>query len=205
MNNLHKHLRNTFLAGIFGAIPIAITAYVIWLLWGYSDLISEKVFHRRIPFIGVVLVLVVIYLLGLLATSLIGKFFLRLIDKLLTRVPLVRELYTAWKQIALTPGGTEGIYSRVVLVPGESKDVQILGFSTGKPIGGDPGTLCVFVPSAPNPTNGRIVFVHRDSVKILNISTEDAFKIILSTGNYVPTQVGQPTLPLQRSEVAIPS
>src|SRR5436190_1694857 len=120
MNGLQKHLRNTFLTGIFAAIPLAITAYIFWIGWTWSDSISEKLFHgKKIPLIGIVLAILMIYLSGLFATSVLGKFFLRIIDSLLSRVPLVRELYIAWKQIALTPGGTEGIYSKVVLMPDE--------------------------------------------------------------------------------------
>jgi len=190
MNRLQKHLRNTFLAGIFAAIPLAITAYIFWKLWEFSDQISLKLFKIAIPLIGVVIAIGLIYALGLFATSVLGKMVLKLIDALLSRLPLVRALYIAWKQIALTPGGTEGIYSRVVLMPDETNHLMILGFTSGRAIEGDPDTLCIFAPGSPNPINGKLYFVKRDKCRFLDISTEDAFKIILSTGNYVPKAVG---------------
>src|SRR5439155_19099617 len=92
----------------------------------------------NIPFIGVALAIALIYSLGLIVSSLIGKFFLRLIDRTLLHVPVLKELYRAWKQVALTPGGNEGMYAKVVLIPGESTSIQMLGFSSGAPLPDDP-------------------------------------------------------------------
>jgi uncharacterized membrane protein len=135
----------------------------------------------------------------LIATSLLGKFFLRIIDRILLRVPVLRPLYLAWKQIALTPGGTEGTFSRVVLIPDETGATHLIGFCCGRTIEGDPNTFCVFVPAAPNPINGRLYFVRKEKCVFVDISTEEAFKIVLSTGNYVPKEVGMATRSLMPS------
>jgi uncharacterized membrane protein len=70
----------------------------------------------------------VIYLCGLVATTLFGRFFLKLIDAILSRLPVLRQFYIAWKQIALTPGGTEGTFSKVVLIPDETGATATDGF-----------------------------------------------------------------------------
>jgi uncharacterized membrane protein len=114
-----------------------------------------------------------------------------MIDWILLHVPVLRELYRAWKQVALTPGGKEGMYAKVVLVPVEGQN-KMLGFTSGDPVPGDAGTCCVFVPNSPNPVLGRLYFVPRDRCQVLDISAEEAFKCLISTGNYIPPQVGAP-------------
>ena len=114
-----------------------------------------------------------------------------MLDRVLRRVPVLRELYSAWKQVALTPGGTEGVFSHVVLIPiDETGGRHVLGFTSGRPIERDPGSICVFVPAAPNPLTGRMYFVKCDRCVNVDLSTEEAFKILLSTGNYVPPALG---------------
>lgn len=190
MSRINKHLRRTFLAGILSAVPLAVTVYIIWKVDKETRSITQALFKVPIPFLGIVIAIVAIYLCGLLATSLLGKFFLSVVDKVLSRVPFLRQLYVPWKQIALTPAGSEGTFSRVVLIPDETGATHLLGFCSGRPLDGDPNTYCVFVPAAPNPINGRLYFVHREKCIFINLSTEEAFKVVLSTGNYIPPEVG---------------
>lgn len=189
-DRLKRHLRNTFLTGIFAAVPVAVTIFVVFYIDAQTRVISEKLFGRGIPVVGILIAIAAIYLGGLVASSLIGRFFIRLIDKLLSRVPVLRDLYTAWKQIAFTPGGTEGMFAKVVLVPDETGQMLMMGFTSGVAIPGDERTLCVFVPAAPNPIQGRLYFVARERVKVLPLSAEEAFKVLLSTGNYLPGEIG---------------
>ena len=196
--SLKNHLRTTFLTGIFAATPLAVTIFVIWYIEAITRQPLRDVLNIDIPFIGIVLALVLIYLLGLAVSSLIGKWLLNRIDALLSRVPVLRDLYQAWKHISVTPGGREGIFARVVLVPIEDARIRTLGFTSGEPIAGDPATCCVFVPAAPNPMNGRLLFVPMADCILLETTPEEAFKWILSGGNYVPVEVG-PALAVVRS------
>jgi len=197
MSRVQHHLRQTILAGVFAAVPIGVTAFILWYVNFKIHQVAEFFLHgRQVPFVGllgVVAAVAVIYLCGLVATTLLGKFFLRLIDGILSRVPLLRPLYVAWKQVLVTPGGTEGVFSKVVLIPDETGATLLLGFSSGRCIEGDPQTLCVFVPAAPNPINGRLYFVHKEKCQFVDVSPEEAFKVVLSTGNYVPRAIGEAT------------
>jgi uncharacterized membrane protein len=193
MGRLQKHLRNTFLTGIFAAAPIAVTAFVIVYVEAATREPLNKLFRINIPFIGVVAALVLIYALGLLVNSLLGRWLIGLVDRILLRLPVLKELYQAWKHISVTPGGKEGIFAKVVLVPVENDRAHSLGFSSGEPLDGDPNTCCVFVPASPNPTNGRLYFVPLGDVRVLDLSPEEAFKIILSGGNYVPAELAKAT------------
>ena len=80
-----------------------------------------------------------------------------------------------------------------VLVPDESGQMRMLGFSSGKPIEGDPNTCCVFVPASPNPTSGRLFFVPLDRCLSLAMTPQSALKLIISGGNYVPAAIGAAT------------
>jgi uncharacterized membrane protein len=192
----YARIRRTFLAGIFAFIPLAVTAFILWWVDDKTVNITLWLFHRKIHFLGVLFTLAAIYALGILTNSIIGKWLLKLADAIIMRVPGVRFLYQAWKQIALTPGGTEGTFSRVCLIPDESGTMKILGFSSGRIIEGDEPAYCVFIPSSPNPIMGRLYFIRTDRCQFIQMSTEEAFKVILSTGNYVPPimPIGAPTV-----------
>src|SRR5690349_10718634 len=110
MSRLQNHFRKTMLAGVFAAIPIAVTGFILWYIEGHTRSIVRNLFNINIPFAGVVLAIGLIYLLGLAVTSLVGQFFLGIVDAMLSRLPVLRELYRAWKQVSLTPAGTTGIF-----------------------------------------------------------------------------------------------
>jgi uncharacterized membrane protein len=190
---MQKHLRNTFLAGILAVVPLAATVFIIWWVDNRTRAISEVLLGRQTPFLGVLIAVVAIYLVGLVATSLLGQALLKVLDRALVHVPILREVYASWKQIALTPGGTEGTFSKVALIPDESGQMHLLGFTSGRSVEGDDQTLCVFVPNTPNPVTGRLYFVRREVCRMLDLSAEEAFKIILSSGNYLPGGLGMAT------------
>ena len=193
MSGLKRHLRNTFLTGIFSAIPLVITAVVVWYVEKLTREPLKAVFGLDTPFLGVLVAVGGIYLLGLLINSILGRYLLRWLDALLRKVPVLKDVYEAWKHITLTPGGKEGIYAQVVLIPGEG-GTQAMGFTSGEPVDGNPGLCCVFVPGTPNPTAGRLLFVAREHCVPLGVSAEEAFKFALSGGNYVPPAVGPRSL-----------
>lgn len=196
----NEHLRRTFLAGIFAAVPIAITYFVVWWIDERTRVISTWLFHleKPVPFVGILVAILAIYATGLMATTLLGRMFLKFIDSILTRVPMIRQLYIAWKQIALTPGGVDGTFSKVVLVPDESNQMRMLAFTSGRPIPGESGVICIYIPFAPNPTSGKLCFIEASRCIFPDLSPEEAFKIILSAGNYVPP-LGATVMPIDLS------
>lgn len=192
MDRIKTFLRNTFLAGIFAAIPLVATLVVLWYVDKWTREPLKAVMGLDVPFLGFGVALVLIFVLGILVRSLLGRFILTALDRLLSRVPVLADLYKAWKQISLTPGGSEGVYARVVLVQLDG-DAWHVAFTTGESLEHDPATLCVFVPTAPNPIAGRLLFVPRARVRPTNLTVEEVFKFLLSSGNYVPPEVGRAT------------
>ena len=197
MSPAQKHLRNTFLAGIFAAIPVGATIFIVWYVEHATRAPLRSIANGKfdIPFIGIPITILLIYLLGLGVTSLVGRWVLKTIDRVLLRLPLLKDLYQAWKQITVTPGGKEGMYAKVVLVALEG-EARVLGFTSGEGVPGDDATVCVFVPNCPNPVLGRLYFVARERVQVLAMSAEEAFKFLLSTANYIPPEIGAATRPV---------
>ncbi|MCY1007962.1 DUF502 domain-containing protein [Nannocystis pusilla] len=180
--------RNTFLAGVFAAIPLVVTVFVLWYVDHLTREPLKELVGIDVPFAGVGLALVGIFALGLVVRSLIGRYVLAAIDRLLLKVPVLAELYKAWKQISLTPGGSSGIYSKVVLVRLDG-DAWHLAFTSGEPIGAGTDAVCVFVPTTPNPMVGRVLFVPLSRCRPTSLAVEEVFKFLLSGGNYVPEEV----------------
>ena len=190
---VQRHLRKTLLTGVFAAIPLAVTIAIIVYIEGKSREPARALLGLDIPFVGVAFAVVIIYFVGLVVTSIVGKWLLAALDRLLLRVPVLAEVYKAWKQISLTPGGREGIYARVVLIPDADARRHVLGFTSGDPLEGDPAQCMVYVPETPNTMAGRLFVVPIESCVQLGISAEEAFKMILSGGNYVHADVGRAT------------
>ena len=191
---LGGHLRATFLAGLFAVLPIAATVYLlvqvelifrsamIWLLGWW------------VPLLGPVVVVALIYLAGLAVTNFVGQWFVGLLDRLLSRVPFVREAYLAWRQISYSPGGGEGMFAKVALVPaGDAGPARAMGFTDGV-ASAETGLVCVFVPNTPNCVVGRLLFVPESAVVYLDVAVEEAFKALISTGNYLPPMRTAPTV-----------
>jgi len=189
MTWLKTHLRTAFVAGIVTSIPLAVTAFIIWYIDEKTRSLTAALFGRDVPLVGILVALAAIYAVGLVTTSLVGRFLLHHLDWLLGRMPLFRELYQAWKHIALTPGGGEGMFAKVVLVPADGAGNLMLGFTNAQGVAGNPDVLCVFIPAAPNPTSGRLCFVPRAACQFTTASAEEAFKVILSGGNFLPPSI----------------
>src|SRR5882757_8449960 len=186
MGNLKAHVERKFFAGALAAIPVAVTAFILW----YVDSQVRALFPVRYPFLGIVVALGAIYLLGVFVTSLSGRYFLRLIDWVLTHVPGLRDLYRTWKQIAVRPDMSTGVFARVVTISDESGRLRMLGLTSGRAIAGSTDTLCVFVPASPNPTSGRLYFVDITDCRFIAVGAQEALKFIIPGGNYVPAAVG---------------
>jgi uncharacterized membrane protein len=187
MEWLKNHLRAKFLAGVLAAVPIGIVVWGAILVEQYTRLLVEPL-GLHVPGLGILIAVVGVYLLGLAVTSFLGRFALRLTDRILQKVPGLSLLYRAWKDVLVVPPDKAGTFHEVVLVPNQAGGAQV-GFTSGRPLPGDPHSICVFLPGIPNPLSGRLVIVERARCTPLQLSMEEAFKFLLSTGNYLPPQL----------------
>jgi uncharacterized membrane protein len=188
MGRIQVHLRNKLVAGALAAIPLVVTIFILW----WVDSKARGIFGVDQPFVGIGIAIVGLYLLGLFVTSFVGQFLLGAVDAVLRRLPGLRDLYRSWKQVALTSDTREGIFAHVVLIPGDG-GTRVLGFTSAKGIEGDPAIWCVFVPASPNPTSGRLFFVPAKECLLVGMSSQEALKLVISGGSYVPGAIGAAT------------
>jgi len=194
-------LKNVFLAGLAVAIPVGLTIYIPIFLIDLMDgllrvipagLHPDQFLGFRIPGLGVIATLILIFIAGLIATSYAGGKFFRLAESLVDRIPLVRGIYQAIKQIVQTMVSKEGqSFKKVVLVEFPREGLFTAAFVTGTATGElreKTGGRCLnlFVPTTPNPTSGYYLIVPEESVTALEMSVEEAFKLIISGGMISP-------------------
>lgn len=199
-------LRAYFLAGVLVTAPIAITIYIAWWFVSFIDghirpLIPssynpENYLPFSIPGIGVLTVIVVVTLIGAFTAGYVGRLMLGLSEGVVERMPVVRSVYSAVKQIFETVlAKKSNAFREVVVLQYPRPGVWSLGFITGA-AHPEVEEVCahdthgeemvnVFIPCAP-PTTGFLVMAPRHEVKVLNITVEDGLKMVMSGGIVVP-------------------
>jgi uncharacterized membrane protein len=201
---LLQRLRGDFLTGLVVVLPVFLTIYVVWGLVGIVDsrvipLIPDKynpenVFGRNIFGFGLVVFVVFTTLVGALTKGYVGKRVVHYGERLVERMPVVRSIYNALKQVATTVFSQSSTnFERACLVEFPRREVWSIGFVVNGPTGelsaktGEPDLVGVFIPTTPNPTNGYLIYVPRRDVVLLDMSIEDAAKMKMSAGLVGPS------------------
>jgi uncharacterized membrane protein len=189
-------LRRHFLAGLLVLAPAVITAWLVWKIFitvdGFIDPIQKKFPILDFPGLGFAVVLLLIFIAGFLATNLFGRMLIKGGDRFMNRVPLVRKIYNASKELSevfLTDKKTA--FKRVVLVRFPHAGSRAMGFvmSGGanyfeRALGEE--TVSVFIPTTPNPTSGFLLFVPACETIPVDLSVEEALKMVISGGAFSP-------------------
>jgi uncharacterized membrane protein len=185
-------LRIIFGRGIVLIVPLVITFWVLNMLFTSIDGIISPLFEillgRHIPGLGFASMILLIFVLGVLSRNLIGRAVLRGFERVMTKLPLARTIYSSTRDLinAFRPGGTGRSIRQVVLIEYPRVGMLTVGFVTNDitVTGGTPGgdMVSVYIPSPPNPTSGVLVLVERTSVRVLDMSVEDGLKYVLSGG-----------------------
>jgi uncharacterized membrane protein len=199
---LMLRLRTYFFAGILITAPISITIYLAWAMIRWVDgavipLIPahynpETYLPFSVPGIGLLILLVGLTLIGAVTASMVGRMVVRGSDRLLNRMPVVRGVYNALKQIFETVLSQKSqAFREVVLVEYPRQGAWALGFITGKPDGeiqelGGGELVNVFVPTTPNPTGGFLLFLPERDVIRLSMTVEEGIKMVVSGGLVAP-------------------
>lgn len=191
-----NHLKGTFLAGIFIVIPFGITIFILKFLFNFADgilgshLDSLMAHYGRngghIPGIGMITGAVVIYLTGLVATNVLGSRLLKFGDRLITRIPLVKSIYSSSKQLikVFKEGGAS--YRRAVFVEWPRPGVRAVGFVTAEVEREGEAFVVVYIPTMPNPTSGFALWFRECDVYESGMTVEDAIKFVVSGGVVLP-------------------
>jgi uncharacterized membrane protein len=201
-------LRNYFLTGLVIAAPLAITIYIVWWLVHWIDgwvkpLIParynpEQYLPFAIPGFGVVLAIILITLLGFFTANLLGRSLITFGESLLGRMPLVRSIYSGLKQVFVAMFTDKAAtFNQVVLVEYPRRHLWSIAFVSA-PVKGelkailtesdkqDDEVMSVYVPTTPNPTSGYLLFCKRSEMIELDMSIEDAAKLVITAGLVAP-------------------
>jgi uncharacterized membrane protein len=191
-----KHLRKTFIAGLFVIIPIGITIFILkflfnladGLLGSYIDRLFSLATHQELhlPGLGMITGAIVVYLTGLLATNVLGSRLLKYGDALLTKIPLVKSIYSSSKQLTRVFQEGQSSYRRAVFVEWPRPGVKAIGFVTAEVEQDGVPMVVVYLPTMPNPTSGFALYFRADEVQESGMSVEDAVKFVVSGGVVVP-------------------
>jgi len=198
-------LRNYFLTGFIVCAPLAITIYIVWSLIGWIDSWVKPYIPARyspdsylpfaVPGFGLLVALFLITIIGFLTANIVGRTVVSYSEHLLGRMPLVRGVYKALKQIFETVlSNKSDMFRQVGLVEYPRKGVWSLVFVANEKHTeinarldkeGDP-LVAVFMPCTPNPTTGFLMYVYRSEIVLLDMTIEDGAKLIVSAGLVAP-------------------
>lgn len=202
-------LRKHFVSGLLVTVPLIITYLVLRLLFVSIDGLLNPIVHGllgyNIPGLGVLVTLLLVLLTGIVAANFIGVRLFHIGDRILARMPLVRIIYTAAKQLVhalLAP--TARAFSEVVLIEYPRRGLYAIGFLSHRSRlrldNADQDMVLVFIPSTPTPFSGMVVLVPKADIYPLAIGVEEAVKILVSGGVVAPELFNLKPLP-QNSEV----
>jgi uncharacterized membrane protein len=190
-------MRKYFITGLLVLVPLAITAWVLNLVIGTLDqslvlVPKEWQPHTHIPGLGAIITLAIVFLTGLLTNNLVGKWVVRMWERVLHRIPVVNSIYGSVKQVSDTLFSSSGnAFRKAVLVPYPHADSYTIAFLTGVP-GGDVANhlagdyVSVYVPTTPNPTSGFFLMMERSRTVELDMTVDEALKYIVSMGVVAP-------------------
>jgi len=191
-------LRRYFLTGLLLVTPIWGTILVLKTLFVavdsiLGDAVAELVPDHYIPGLGIVTLVLLIFLVGLFAANFIGRQIVGHWEDWLNRLPLVRGIYSTLKSMMdILSFSERGSYRRVVLIQFPKNGHYCFAFVTGMTKGettalGQEALIHVYVPTSPNPTSGYFLLVPEREVTSVDISIEEAMKLIVSGGLYTPS------------------
>ena len=190
-----KKIRNYFLAGIVVLIPIGITIYFsLFVERAFSNLLPKylnpnSLLPFDIPGLEILITFFLITFIGMLSVTFVGKYFLNLNKKLLSRIPVLKTIFNGLTQLTKSfASGDSNNQKKMVLIEYPRKGIYSLGFATSINTGEVTNRVGekmvnIFVPTTPNPTSGFLLVVPEKDVTYLDMSFEEASKFIMSAGS----------------------
>ncbi len=206
---LFAWLRGRFFAGMVIAAPLAATFFILQFLITFIDnkvrpllpplLKPETYTNYAVPGFGVIVLIIALTILGAVTANLIGRSALAMTDRLLSRIPLVKNVYAAIKQLTeVLANNQQASFDRCVMVQYPKEGSWCIGFVSSEASGEigaklGPGKIGVFVPTSPNPTSGFLIYTAREACIELEMTVEEGAKMILTAGLVVPDFRGDVT------------
>lgn len=199
---LVRHLRGYFLAGVLITAPIGLTFFLAWQFIDWVDgritpmipaaYNPETYLPFSIPGLGLLVVFIALTLIGALTAGMLGRLWVRTSERMLARMPVIRSVYGAIKQIFETIlAHRSEAFRQVVLFEYPRRGSWAIGFITGKTEGEvqsmtSDDVVNVFLPTTPNPTSGYLLFIPRKELVVLSMTVEEGIKMVVSGGIITP-------------------
>jgi len=194
--NFRKIIERQFFAGLAVLLPIGLTLYIVWTLFNFvsksvAPLLIRISLLQEMPVIvlkviGVLITFVIIWIIGLVATNIVGRKILKLPEVLLLKAPVVNRIYQTIRQIIQTIIVSKTALRQVVLVEYPRKGVYTIAFVTNTYEEKGKKNVSLFIPTTPNPTSGFFVIVPEEEVISLKMTVEEAMKLVVSAGIITP-------------------
>lgn len=199
-----KRFRRAFTTGLFFLAPIWLTGYIILLIvkllggvlspyvkYGAAEILQleekSKLVELLSDVVAFTLTVMLIALIGLIVQRVLGQRLFSLVDRLLNRIPLVSDIYGSVRKFLEAFFGDKKSFRGVVATKFPNDTSWAVGFVTGEStLIGEERYLHIFVPTTPNPTSGFLFFVAEKETKKLDLSTDEAFRLIVSGGTIFP-------------------
>ncbi len=198
MKKFFIHLGTYILRGLLAVIPIFLCWTAVWLLRKFIDqqvlkFLAQYIDIRQIPGLGIVLLLLSLYVIGLIFSNVLGRQIFRFIDNIAERIPIIKFIYSVGKQISDTLSVSDPqkqAFKKAVLVNSFNGNGWMIGFVTGT-IKGQNGEelLRVFVPSSPHPLTGIVFIVKPSEVLDCGWTVEESLKMVVSIGIVSPEEI----------------
>lgn len=212
---MKKKFRSNLLRGLFILLPAILTIYLLYFFIEKADRIIGTVlskllvivqllppfpiyvhwlgitFEERIPGLGLITTIILLLGVGVLARSFTGKIIIRLTEKLFSKIPLARSIYSTTKQLTNVITQDSKSFKQVVFVEYPRKGIHTLGFYTGDTENialSDRDIVNVFLPTSPNPTSGWVIIIPRDELIFSDMSIEEGIKFVVSGGAVKPEE-----------------
>lgn len=204
-SRIASYIRDCFLTGVLVTAPVALSLYFVWSILIWVDNSVGQIIPLRmtgsnsIPGLGVIVAVTFFIVVGWFARNIIGSLFLKLSDYVMERLPLVKTIYGALKQVfEMVMGKQAQAFREVVMVEFPREGNWSIGFLAGKTEGelkdtlGD-GHYNVFIPTTPNPTSGYLIIVPERDIRRVDMTVDEGLKAIVSCGLIMPKKQQEKT------------
>jgi uncharacterized membrane protein len=196
-------LRTTFVSGLLAILPVGATVFIVWALYNLIDrqvgrntafgMVIERVLGRWIPGLGIIITILLVFFIGVIVRSVIGRTLQYYMERIFFSFPGVRKMYGTLKQFtsALLNRESTTSFKKVVMFEYPKEGINVLGLVTNEELGvirditGEE-CLLVYAPTAPNPLSGYMLIIPKRLVTYIDMPVEDALSMVVSSGSVLP-------------------
>ena len=197
MKSVIKHFKTYIIRGVIAIIPLSLTGTIVYIIYISIDqkflILVKRIIGISFPGMGIGILLIILYITGFISTWVIGKQILNLLEKSMSKIPIINTTYQIGKQLSSTLSLPERqVFKRVVLVDFLKPGIWTVGFVTGEIIdrqNNNENLLKVFIPTPPNPTSGTMVIVRETETRDPGWTIEQALRSVISAGIIGPEEI----------------